>query len=215
MEALGPQGLWRAGRLVGVMGGSARLAVLVALLAVAGSAAGHGVEVTLTFQQAPECPQGQISCIHASEPSNTTDHVEAPYAAFEVVGVHPVTITVDNPTDVEHNLTFEPGTAAGNYSYDDAIGAGETVQINFTAVEDVPPGRYAFFGGEPGHREAGEEGFLTIINGTQREPTNPGEGEEDSDTAQEIMGIPTPGAGLAALVLASAALAVARHRRHG
>lgn len=188
------------------MAGKASLVAVALVVTIAGSAAAHTAEVTLTFEQAPDCPQGMISCLRASEPGNTSQYVEDPYAAFEIVGVHPVTITIENPTEVEHNVTFEPGTPAANYSHDSAIASGETVQINLTTVEEIPPGRYVFYGGQPGHRSAGEEGHMTVINGTQREPTSPdaGAGTED-DTAQEIMGLPAPGLGLLAVSLIAAA----------
>ena len=66
----------------------------------------------------------------------------------------PVTIELDNPSSVPHNVELE-GSGVQEVS--------DTVAQDTTSVTaDLQPGEYTYFCNVPGHREAGMEGTLTV-----------------------------------------------------
>jgi plastocyanin len=83
-----------------------------------------------------------------ADPSGTpkfdTDSLEAPAGR--------VTITMENPSPVDHNVTLE-GDGHG-----ETVGKGGTSTVS----ADLKPGDYAYYCSVPGHREAGMEGTLTV-----------------------------------------------------
>ena len=65
-----------------------------------------------------------------------------------------VTITMDNPSDIPHNVKIDvPDAKEG-----ETVGKGE----KSVASADLKTGEYQFYCGVPGHREAGMEGTLTV-----------------------------------------------------
>jgi plastocyanin len=65
-----------------------------------------------------------------------------------------VTITMDNPSDIPHNVKIDaPGAKEG-----ETVGKGE----KSVASADLKAGEYTFYCGVPGHRAAGMEGKLTV-----------------------------------------------------
>ncbi|MEX2195301.1 MAG: plastocyanin/azurin family copper-binding protein [Thermoleophilaceae bacterium] len=93
-------------------------------------AAGGGEELTLTADE------GEL----AWEPAELT----APAGS--------VTITLDNPAEIPHNVTIE-----------DTDAASETVMADTTSLTtELEAGEYTYFCSVAGHREAGMEGTLTV-----------------------------------------------------
>lgn len=181
--------------------------MLAALCLIAAPAAGHAVSLTFTFHEDDTCPPTRVSCIAVTGGPGTEDNIRDDTAEIRFEGVHPIQVTVENGGDVDHNLTFEPGTPLANYSVDDPVEPGGSVTFNFTTVEDVPPGTYAFYGGQAGHQDLGEEGTFRIDPAPQQEG-----GNDSSDVVEEVIGVPGPGpiAALAVLGL----VAGAGSRRH-
>lgn len=66
-----------------------------------------------------------------------------------------VTIDLDNPAPLEHNVAIEEG--------ENVLGESETISEGETSVSaDLEPGTYTFLCTVPGHAEAGMEGTLTV-----------------------------------------------------
>lgn len=177
--------------------------VVAAVALVASPALGHAANLTFTFQEGDPCPSGRVSCIVVTGGPGTESNIRDDTAHVRFAGIHPVAITVANAGRMDHNLTFEPGTALANYSVEDPIPPGETVSFNFTTVEDVPASTYGFFGGQPGHRDLGERGRFVVEEGPQPEP-------DQSEVVDEVVGIPGPGLVVVATALSGAALASSR-----
>jgi plastocyanin len=66
-----------------------------------------------------------------------------------------VTLTMENPSPVEHNVSLE---RSGVDEEGETVGQGETS----TVTAEVEPGDYTFYCSVPGHREGGMEGTLTV-----------------------------------------------------
>jgi plastocyanin len=65
-----------------------------------------------------------------------------------------VTIELDNPASVAHNIELEGGGVEE---------LSDTVSQSTTSISaDLKPGTYTYFCNVPGHREAGMEGTLTV-----------------------------------------------------
>lgn len=183
---------------------AAAAAAALALALAAAPASAHVANLTFRYQEGGDCPEDSLSCIRVEGGPGTEANIRDDAAALHFEGVHAVEIRIENGGQLDHNLTFEPDTPIANYSIDDAIEPGESVTFNFTTVEDVPPGSYDFYGGMPGHRDAGEEGTLEIEAGPEPEP-------EQSEVVEDVIGVPGPGP-LAALAALAAALATRRVR---
>jgi plastocyanin len=71
-----------------------------------------------------------------------------------------VQITYDNPSPVPHSIAV--ATANGNVlgQVQPFSGGKQTVDLN-----DLKPGKYVFYCTVPGHREAGMQGDLTVLQG--------------------------------------------------
>ncbi len=67
----------------------------------------------------------------------------------------PLTITMTNPSPVEHNVSLE---GQGVAEEGETVGEGGTSTVS----ADVERGDYTFFCSVPGHREAGMQGTLTV-----------------------------------------------------
>ncbi len=67
-----------------------------------------------------------------------------------------VTITLDNPTEVAHNLTIASSSGTTVGSTVTFHGGTKSLSVSLT------PGTYKFFCSVPGHRAAGMEGTLTV-----------------------------------------------------
>lgn len=191
------------------------LALLGLALLLAPSAGAHTAQLRLTFLEGSPCPRGSASCIAVAATGQEKRHVEDRFARIEIAGVHPVELTLRNAGNVSHNLTFEPGTPAAGFGYDEQIAPNQTATINFTTVREIPPGRYAFFGGRPGHRAAGEEGTLVVVNGTQpaddrAHAPNASNRSDIADRFTSIPALPAP-----AYLLGLVALAVLARTRTG
>ena len=65
-----------------------------------------------------------------------------------------VTITMDNPSDIPHNVEIDAPDAKEG----ETVGKGK----KSVASADLKAGEYTFFCGVPGHREAGMDGKLTV-----------------------------------------------------
>jgi plastocyanin len=66
-----------------------------------------------------------------------------------------VTLTMENPSPVEHNVSLE---GSGVDEEGETVGQGGSS----TVTADVQPGEYTFYCSVPGHREGGMEGTLTV-----------------------------------------------------
>ena len=66
-----------------------------------------------------------------------------------------VTITMDNPSSLAHNVSIEGG---GVDEEGQTVGKGEAS----TVTADVEAGEYTFYCSVPGHQESGMEGTLTV-----------------------------------------------------
>lgn len=66
-----------------------------------------------------------------------------------------VTIVMDNPSAVPHNVALE---GDGVDEEGEVVGEGETSQV----TAELDEGEYTFFCSVPGHRQAGMEGTLTV-----------------------------------------------------
>lgn len=173
------------------------LLALLAVVVVASPAVAHAAELTFTFLEGEECPEDRVSCIRVTGGPGTEGNIPDDTAEVRFEGEHPVNITVENGGDVDHNLTFEPGTAMEAYSIDEPLAPGETAEVNFTTVRDVPEGTYVFYGGQEGHRDLGERGTFEVRSLAEAEEE---EGTDDQDIVREVM----PGPGSAALLVALA-----------
>jgi mono/diheme cytochrome c family protein len=73
----------------------------------------------------------------------------------------PVTIKMENPAPVQHDIALQQGTAASGK----VLGKGEIVTKGGTSefqVSDLAAGTYTYFCTVPGHRQAGMFGTLTV-----------------------------------------------------
>ena len=66
-----------------------------------------------------------------------------------------VTITMDNPSDIPHNVEIEGN---GVEAEGETVGKGE----KSVATADLKPGTYEFYCPVPGHEAAGMKGKLTV-----------------------------------------------------
>jgi plastocyanin len=67
----------------------------------------------------------------------------------------PVTLTMENPSPIEHNVSLE-GRSVDEEG--ETVGQGDTSSVS----AEVKPGEYTFYCSVSGHREGGMEGTLTV-----------------------------------------------------
>jgi plastocyanin len=66
-----------------------------------------------------------------------------------------VSLTMENPSPVEHNVSLE---GEGVDEEGETVGEGESSTVS----AELQPGDYTFYCSVPGHREGGMEGTLTV-----------------------------------------------------
>jgi len=180
-------------------------AVLGLILLLAQPALAHPANLTFTFLEGPDCPDGQLSCIEVTGEQGTEGNIPDDFARVVFVGEHPVQIDVQNQGNVAHQLAFEPGTDLDAYSMDEPIDPGETATISFTTIANASAGKYKFFDPQDGHRDLGESGTFEIEAAPQ-----PQQEEDNSDLVNEIVGVPAPGPPTVVAAIAGAMLALQR-----
>lgn len=136
--------------VVAIMG--AAVAVLAAIVAFRGESAGAAVDE----------PTTQVIGLSLSEFAIDGD--------LEV-GAGPTRFDVSNDGSVAHNLTLDGGPSTPDLS------AGESVELD---VGDLSPGTYVIFCSIAGHREAGMEATMTVLEGGVA-ATASGHGEQEGD----------------------------------
>jgi plastocyanin len=90
------------------------------------------------------------------------------------LGAGSTQLNVSNEGAVIHNLTMEDGPAT------DDLNSGESQVLD---VGELTPGSYVIFCAVPGHREAGMEKTLTVVEGETAPVAGDGAGEEEVDWA--------------------------------
>jgi FtsP/CotA-like multicopper oxidase with cupredoxin domain len=88
------------------------------------------------------------------------------------IGAGPTQFEVSNDGSVAHNLNLEGGPATPD------LNAGESANLD---VGDLSPGSYVIFCSIPGHREAGMEEAVTVVEGAEGGAGTGQEGHEGDD----------------------------------
>jgi plastocyanin len=153
-----------------VMGGViAIFAVLVAGTAVFGVASARDEQAHREAEQAEHAAEEQ----HASgeaEPTSAPASAEGPGATLQLAAdpealafvqtelsakPGPVTIELDNPAQLQHNVAIQEGS--------EVLAESETISDGRTSVSaELAPGAYEFVCTVPGHEESGMKGTLTV-----------------------------------------------------
>ncbi len=100
----------------------------------------------------PEAPAGggeeiALSAVASGDLAFDKDEVEAEAG--------PVTLVMDNPSPIEHNVSLE---GDGLSEEGETVGQGGTSTVS----AEVERGEYTFYCSVPGHQEGGMEGTLTV-----------------------------------------------------
>jgi plastocyanin len=89
----------------------------------------------------------ELSAVESGEFAFDTTELQAPSGS--------VTLTMENPSPVEHNISLE---GSGVDEEGETVGQGGSSTVS----ADVQPGEYTFYCSVAGHREGGMEGTLTV-----------------------------------------------------
>lgn len=89
----------------------------------------------------------ELSAVESGDFAFDTSALQAPSGS--------VTLTMENPSPVEHNVSLE---GAGVDEEGETVGQGGSSTVS----AELEPGEYAFYCSVAGHREGGMEGTLTV-----------------------------------------------------
>jgi plastocyanin len=108
-----------------------------------------GAEEEATGEAAPggAGQELELSAVESGDFAFDTSELQAPSGS--------VTLTMENPSPVEHNISLE---GSGVDEEGETVGQGESSTVS----AELEPGEYTFYCSVAGHREGGMEGTLTV-----------------------------------------------------